>query len=78
MSNAFGMGPCCLGLKCLQPDDELRPTHKCIKCHEIVHLQCAVVNSKTDAWICKKCSGTVSVDGDATESDESLPNTVSV
>ena len=71
MSTAFGICPCCLGLQCLQPDGELRPSHKCVKCREIVHQECAVVNSETDAWICKKFTDTVEVEVD-TESEVEL------
>ena len=75
MSLVFNTGPCCLGQKFLHADGELRPSHKCTQCNEIVHLQCAEIDPETDAWTCKQCTG----DASETETeDEYVDKTKSI
>ena len=55
MSITYKRGQCCVGSDCLHPTLELRPCHKCIKCHNIVHTLCAEIDPDTDEYKCKKC-----------------------
>ena len=71
------IGPCCLGTKCIHSNGELRLSHKCAICKQIVHMLCAVTNPNSDAWTCKEChdeSRTETYNGSVTgsEKDKSL------
>ena len=48
------IGPCCLGTKFRHSNGELRPSHKCAICKQIVHMLCAVTKPNSDAWTCKE------------------------
>ena len=52
---SYEIGPCCLVTKYLHTDGELRPSHKCAICNEIVHMLWAVIDPNPDACTCKKC-----------------------
>ena len=45
---------------CQAPTAELCAEHRCLECKEIMHIQCAVFDEKTDKWICKNCCPTLS------------------
>lgn len=57
-THIYPSGKCCLGPNCNHPTGELRPTHTCPKCNEIVHLQCGRTCSLTDKVICLACCDT--------------------
>ena len=75
MSINYNRGPCCVGSECIHPTGELRPCHKCSKCHKIVHALCAAIDTDTDEYKCKKCedeSENHDSSSTDTESDNSL------
>ena len=69
MSLIFERGRCCLGVKCIHPDGELRPSHKCPICHKIVHTQCGIFSNTNDKVVCNNC---VVEDSDTTEDEKSV------
>ena len=54
-THVYEIGPCCEGSKCLHPNGELRPSHKCPVCGEIAHVNCCVLCPETDAVTCNSC-----------------------
>ena len=51
----YEIGPCCEGTKCLHPNGELWPSHKCPVCGEMAHVNCGVLCLETDSIPCNSC-----------------------
>ena len=69
MSLIFETGRCCLGVKCVHPDGELRPSHKCPVCDKIVHTQCGIFSNTHDKVVCNNC---VAEGSETTEDEKSV------
>jgi len=54
-TNNYPTGWCCEGTKCKAPEQELRLTHKCKICIQIVHLACVHKTLLTDKAYCSNC-----------------------
>ena len=57
MSSDFKKGTCCAGSLCQNPDQQLRPVHKCHKCNGVVHYLCSFVsyNNGVNVHTCNLC-----------------------
>ena len=69
MSLIFDVGRCCIGDKCQHPTGELRPSHECNACNQIVHLLCAMIDPLPDQWTCKNCEGNSADDDDCSATE---------
>ena len=54
-THIYPVGRCIEGMECKAPEQQLRPTHKCSICKEIIHIICAYKNLLTDETYCRNC-----------------------